>query len=289
MMLEDTDFDFVWKNWTLADGAEIDGARITNVKDLRKRVWEMVGDSVLVTVEWEEWAQVGWLRNITVPITIPGEYRVTVEVSWVKQNEQEQRRRPKPAVNMDATVMSLSDGWSTALRQIRRPLTLADEAQQRAESSVVKINDQIRAMNQTRTQLRDSAISTMGASGRMAEAMASVASEGATLRTVAGEQPIDVMPLDEPGSRIVYDHYRAALGRAAGGVRWQAAFERRRLLSEARPDVLGRHTALQDEDLRLLAFRTYGRVDAWQDIARFNDLTGSVLRQGQAVLLPRLA
>jgi hypothetical protein len=287
-MLEDTDFEFAWKEQTLGTGAEVDGSAIETVRDLVKVAWSMVRQPVLVVVSWDVWAQVGWLQNITVPIERPNEFAVSITVSWVKEDERNLRRRPKPAADYGASVMSLSDGWTAALRTIRRPLALAAEAQQRAEDSVVRVNNRINEMNRARRQFRDSAMSSAAVSGRLAESMASIASEGATLRSVAGEQPADVMPIDEPAARLVYEHYRASLGRAAGGVRWQAALERRKLLSEARPDVLRRHVALEDEDLRLLAWLTYGRVDAWQDVARFNELSGSTLKAGQPVLLPRL-
>ncbi len=287
-MLEPTDFEFSWKAQTLAAGAEIDGSQIETVRDLVRTVWGMVKQSVLVTVEWDVWAQVGFLKNITVPIERPNEFAVSITVEWVKEDERNMRRRPKPAADYGATVTGLADGWSTALRTIRRPLALAAEAQQRAEDSVVRVNNSIQQMNRARRQFRDSAITSAAVSGRLAESMASIASEGATLRNVAGEQPFDVMPIDEPAARLVYEHYRASLGRAAGGVRWQAALERRKLLSEARPDVLRRHVAFEDEDLRLLAWITYGRVDVWQDVAAFNELSGSTLRAGQTVLLPRL-
>jgi hypothetical protein len=287
-MLEPTDFDFSWKAQTLGAGAEVDGAQIETVRDLVRTVWGMVRQSVLVTVEWDIWAQVGYLKNITVPIEKPNEFAVSIAVEWVKEDERNMRRRPKPAADYGSTVSSLSDGWSAALRTIRRPLALAAEAQQRAEDAVVSVNNRINEMQRARRQFRDSAVSSAAVSGRLAESMASIASEGATLRTVAGEQPFDVLPIDEPAARLVYEHYRASLARAAGGVRWQAALERRKLLSEARPDVLRRHVALEDEDLRLLAWVTYGRVDAWQAVAEFNEWTGSTLRAGQTVLLPRL-
>jgi len=287
-MLDETEFDFSWKRQTLGDGAEVDGSRVNTVEDLVKLVWDMIGDSVLVTVSWDRWEFLGWLRRIDVPIERPGEFAVTLTVEWVKEGDRNQQRRKKPAADFKTTITTFADSWSTALRSIRRPLALAREAQQQAEDQIVKVNDKIREMNRTQLAFRDAAVQSINVAGRMAESFSSIARESATLRTVAGRPPHEVMPTDEPASRVILTSYQARLQRAACGALWQASSERRRLLSEARPDVLFRHVAFEDEDLRLLAWRTYGRIDAWQDVARFNELSGSTLRKGQIVLMPRL-
>lgn len=287
-MLDASEFEFSWKRQSLRDGAEIDGARVETVEDLVRAVWAMHRDSVIVLVTWEIWEFLGYLKRIEVPIARPGEYSVRLTIEWVKEGERNQRVRPKPAADYGTTIATFSDSWATSLRTIRRPLAMAAEAQQQAEDQIVKVNNRIRDMQRVRRQFRDSAVESIQVSGRMAESFASIAAEASTLRTVAGRQPHDVMPTDEPVNRIVLMSYRARLQRAAAGALWQASSERRRLLSEARPDVLRRHVATQDEDLRLLCYRTYGRIDAWQDVARFNELSGSTLRKGQTILMPRL-
>jgi hypothetical protein len=287
-MLPETEFEFSWKKQTLRDGAEVDGSRIETVEDLVRLVWKMVSESVLVTVTWEAWELLGVLKRIEVPIERPGEYAVVLAVEWVKEGDRNQRRRPRPAADYNTTTTTFADSWATALRTIRRPLALAREAQQRAEDSITNVNDRIREMFKVRRQFRDSAVETINVAGRLAESFSAVASEASTLRGIANEPPHVGMPTDEPAARVVLESYRARLQRAAGGAIWQGAMERRRLLSEARPDVIGQHVALTDEDLRLLAYRVYGRIDAWQDVARFNELTGSTLPAGTLVLLPRL-
>lgn len=286
--LPETEFEFNWKKQSLGAGAEIDGSRIDTVEELVDILQSMVADSVLVTIEWDRWARVGWLREGGFPVGRPHEFRVDLEVEWVKLEERSQRKRPKPAVNYGTTLSTLADLWSSLLRAIRMPLTLSRGAQQRAEASVVTINDSIQRMDRVRRSYRDSVVGQNDVLGRFSEGMGRIVAEGAVLRAIAGENPHQVCPIDEPAGRVLFAHYRASLARAAALARWQAARERRRMLSEARPDVLFRHVAMQNEDLRLLAWRTYGRIEAWQDVARFNDLRGSVLTAGQSVLMPRL-
>jgi hypothetical protein len=287
-MLDQTEFDFNWKRQHFRNGAEVDGSRVETVEDLVRLVWSMIKDSVVVVISWDAWEFLGWLRRIDVPINRPGEYAVTLTVEWIKEGERSQKKRPKPASDYQTMITTIADSWSTALRTIRRPLALAREAQIEAETSVTKINDTFREAESTIRQFRDSATDSMAVSGRMAESLSKVATEGAALRATAGRQPHDVMPTDEPVSRVVLESYRAKLQRASAGLAWQATAERRKVLTEARPDVLRIHIAFENEDLRLLAYRTYGRIDAWQDVARFNELSGSTLRAGQMILLPRL-
>lgn len=287
-MLEETEFEFNWKRQSLGAGAEVDGSRVETVEALVDLIWSMVKESVVVTVTWERWELLGYLKRVEVPIERPGEYAVSLTVEWVKEGEQNLRRRPNPAADYGTTLTTLADSWSTALRTIRRPLALARDAQQRAEDSVVNINNRIREASRTLRQFRDSAVGSINVAGRLAESLSAMASEGETLRDVAGENPHEVMQTDEPVSRVVFMSYRAKLQRASAGLLWQASLERRKMLTEARPDVLRRHVAFQDEDLRLVCYRTYGTIDAWQVVARFNDISGSTLEAGQAILLPRL-
>ncbi len=287
-MLDETEFEFNWKRHTLRAGAEVDGSRVETVEALIDLIWSMVKDSVVVTVQWERWELMGYLKRVEVPFERPGEYAVSLSVEWVKEGDRATLKRKKPAADFGTVMTTLADSWAAAIRQIRRPLALAREAQQRAEDAVVAVNDRIRETDRVMRQLRDSALEPIAVAGRLAESLSSIAQHGATLRSVAGEQPFDVMPVDDPVARVVLMSYRSKLQRAAAGLIWQASLERRKMLIEARPDVLRRHVALQDQDLRLLCYQVYGRIDAWQDVARFNDLTGSTLRAGQTVLLPRL-
>lgn len=286
--LPETDFEFRWRQQTIGAGADLDGSRIETVEGVLDAVESMARDLVLVVVEWERWARVGWIQSVGYPIERPHEFTVDLTVQWVKLNEQEQRKRPKPAPDFTQTQISISDRWATALRQIRRPLALAEQAQRDTEESVSRVSRSLSDVDRVLRRYRDSAATTVSTAGRMAEAMGSMVAEGATLRDIAGRPPHDVAPVDDPTTRIAVDSYRARVGRAGARLRHDAAYARRRLLNEARPDVLRRHVAFEHEDLRLLAWRTYGRIDAWQDVAAFNELGGSILRAGQSVLLPRL-
>lgn len=283
-----TDFEFRWKQRTLGGGATLDGAQVDTVEDLVRAIWGMVRDSVLVTVEWEQWAQVGWVQRVGVPIGRPREYAVTVTVEWVKETEREQRRRPKPAANFGEDAIAVSDPWATQLRRIRRPLAVTQQARLAAEEVAVEINRSIGETTLAQRRYRESAATAASTAGKMAESFGRIARLGAELRTELGRPPHEIAPIDEPVSRVVLEHYRSAYARAGAMARHEAARRRRKLLDEARPDVLFKHLATEDQDLRILAYRTYGRIDAWQEVAAFNELAGSVLRAGQMILMPRL-
>lgn len=286
--LPPTDFEFRWKQRTLAGGATLDGAQVDTVEDLVAALWSFARDSVLVTVEWDRWNQVGWIQRVGVPIERPREYAVTCTVEWVKESVEEQRRQPKPAANFGEEIISVADPWAVQLRKVRRPLSLDQQAGFDLEDLVVEVNRSINEADRARRRFRNSAATATSTAGKMAESFGRVVRLGEQIRDDVGQPPHEVMPVDEPVSRIVLEYYRSSAARAGVLARHEAARRRRKLLNEARPDVLFRHVASQDQDLRILAYRTYGRVEAWADIASFNELASSVLQAGQSILMPRL-
>jgi hypothetical protein len=286
--LPPTDFEFRWKQRTLAGGATLDGAQVDTVEDLVAALWGMARDSVLVTIEWERWNQVGWIQRVGVPIERPREFAVTLTVEWVKESEQQQRRRPKPAANFGEEIIGVADPWTVQLRKVRRPVALNQQAGFDVEDLLVEVNRSLNEADRARRRFRNSRATAISTAGKMAESFGRIVRLGDSIRTEASRPPHDVLPIDEPSSRIVFEYYRSSAARAGVLARHEAARRRRKLLNEARPDVLFRHVASQDQDLRMLAYQTYGRVDAWSDIASFNELASSVLQAGQSILMPRL-
>lgn len=155
-----------------------------------------------------------------------------------------------------------------------------EEGLAKVRTQTGKVFDQVRAINGLVTTASD----VLGGIQSSTEA---IRAEVGTLST----QLVDVPYLDAVASDRVLDvlsteSWRRTLGRRVSAHRFDAQRLEQDIREEVAPEALAVVTLPGDTSLRALALRAYGSADAWQVIADFNGLTGSVVPGGTQIVIP---
>lgn len=292
-----TDFRFHWTPQTILRSVRVGDVFVTDVERLLDTLEKMVADSVLVSVESAGRTGIGFISEATAPDDRPGFYDVEIEIQWVKREEVLPAGIGSLTIQGSAgdALRDLHRSWIQGIQTISRPAIVAEDTIADAAESVRGINrelNRIASVQRAWAGMLDTgpaaALQGPTLAGQIAASMADVMSRALVLRTAISISGGVLAPTDEASARIAGIAMRGGIASLAGDMRHRALHARLQALTEARDDIKGKHTAVDGEDLRLVAWSHYGDASRWAAVATFNDLTSSTLRAGQVVWLPVL-
>ena len=288
-----SEFEAVWEDRHLHEGeAKVteDGTErdITDARELVRFAGGMVADQVLVSVEAFGFEPIGIFRRIE-PARIggrPERWECDLRFEWVSPGRLK-AAAGQGLAKQDAQsgFSKMMQGWSNALSKAAMPANVARRERDDIVEQASTVTGQLQLTQNVVGQYED--IGASGeAGGSLAGAFRGVAVEAKSLGDKVDVPGANLVQTGAPLGGILSDFFQATVRRAARDLKHQAALLQRRFERLGQPDVIGIHHGRKDEDLRLVAYATYGRAALWRRIAEFNHLRSSTLDGGERILLP---
>lgn len=267
----------------------ISGDAIEDADELVRIVDSMTREPSICAVSFAGLESVGFLREFEPVGDRAGEYFASLEIEWITPSLSRKPKPPAATGDPADTYNDMVDSWTEYMRTAIRPATMAADAVEAVELQLAAVNTNLRRSGAIALEFERAFTSVKSLKRSMAGALWAVGTAALGLRDTVQVGAADLAQTDEPTAVVQALRFRARTQAQAARFERQNAIESYRLADEADPEILGVYTAVEGEDLRYIALRTYGDVSVWEDLADFNRLTGTRLSAGQRVKLPQIA
>lgn len=248
---------------------------------------DVAAEGALVSVTWAAETQVGYIARVDAPYGAPGRFSgVDIEFQWAMRDTTARAPMPKPERDAASAIRKIAQAWRVGISTAAKPASVARKTLATVETAVGEVNAGIRSVGALTSAYREAGRDVRAIRTGVIGGFRQISTGAASMRASLSDPAAVRSQTDDAGQILSGRAFVADLGRAAQEVRGQAEIARRRQALAERDDLRGFYTGKEGEDLRLVAHRFYGDVDAWAEIARFNSMTGSTLRGGQTIMLP---
>lgn len=249
---------------------------------------EMVRDSVIVSVEFEGLESVGYLKMATKGHRRLGERDFSLTYQPIRPDRYEAQKKVPLAADSRDMLSDARNNWLGFLGQARVPLATAKEKLDFIRRAANGIGSAISEASSFLGDVRGASLDALSLSSGIVGPLRNISLESDRLMQSFKEPPASFAGSDDAEDIINAMGQQASAEKTTRDLRHSSTAERRKLELSEREDLIGIHTAVKDEDLRLVCFNAYGTSNVWVQVASFNGLRGSRLTGGQRVLLPRI-
>lgn len=290
---EEVEFTFIWRDRNMDRSPEpflVEGIpnAVTTALQGREFLREMVRDRVTVLVQHLGVESIGFLRRAGGRPREAGACEVTLVYQPTKPDRYELGKFVAVPASGQDLLEGITEKWYGVMETARIPAQFAqdriDKAQRAANAIHQGITTAVNVVTEALDTQQDAASLGRGVVGP-AQQIASACRDFDEALTVPAVESVQT---EDPVQVLAAMVLQAQAERATRQVRHEIALERRRLELLEQSEIIGTHTALAGEDLRLVCLNAYGDAAVWQEVAAFNGLVGSSLPGGLRVYLPRL-
>ena len=281
-----TTINGMWKDKFLAGNVEVSGfPQPATADDLVKIFEDILRSGNRLRVQWETFVRNGILARFSATPERIEDIAWQAEFVWFGRDDQEV---PRATADEDPTETLLQSMNAVDDQLAFEPSTVdpgfADQAQQAIASireQTTEVFDRVREIN-----------SEAAVPGRILGAIGSAADNirsetEAELTRLLNTPAQTLSALDFVVQTLKLEQWKRNQAKALHDHRANVQRVQRDVVRQFAPGAIGTVTVRGTSTLRDIAVQVYGTPDAWQQIADFNNIVGSIVDAGTVLALPQ--
>lgn len=317
---EDSTIHGMWKNRFLGNidlttGSTIDnpdaqvlfnGRYLRNCEDVVLAVDDIRRKGQLLKVGWGPEIRYGFLVKFKKDWDREQDVAWEMDFSWISIEDPTGMQTVTPQVNNTSNWVSrLKQLMSDVMSAFKGYIATVQDYEDMVHAAISKLEDSIQNVFDTIDSLANAVLDPLTVASRLMALCTRVSMQaGDVLDNMASRVPwasrsslpgdvgpkkklpnVETMPM---GQRIVADVQYRTLRRSLRLVQAESMNQAQDASKQINPDLIAVFYPREGSDLRDISTKYYGVPSHWRQLAKFNNLHGSILHANQLLMVPRL-
>ena len=263
----------------------LDGKAQTDVQLLLDALYDFCADGQIVELLHEHRTMFGIIRDIDGEMTRRGFMRVTMTFEPQRVRP---KRKARPSPEPENALSFVRKTWGAMLSAASLPATLTSTVTDELASGIGQVNRAFQQLDGVVANYRNARRDLTALGQSFAQACASLEQASRDLGDVIDGDPNAFVQSDVMQLWFDFADMNSRVNQANRRIRQRLVQERENQRLGSDEQIQTVHYAAAGTNLRTLAALYWGseRAHLWRQIAEFNQLEGSLLAEGQSIVIP---